>query len=87
MRRNGFTLGTAVTPHDTNKLTAPHQALYVSVDGAVAGSVMDLAVQFELGTTVTFHELPIGTILPIVVKRVMSTGTTASASVVALWGQ
>lgn len=61
----------AVTPHDTTKLTTYSKALYVGTGGNVA--VLTLK-----GSTVTFPNVPSGTVLPIRVQRVNSTNTTAS---------
>lgn len=61
-----------VTPHDTNELTKVSRALYVGVGG-------DVAVQmYDTGTAIVFKNVPTGTILPIRIKRVNSTSTTAT---------
>ena len=68
----------AVTPADGSDLPdGICKSLYVGGTGAIA---LDTA----LGNTVTFSGIPAGTILPVQVKRVRSTGTTAT-SIVALY--
>jgi hypothetical protein len=60
----------AAMPDDTCR------GLYIGVTGNVA-------VMWEDGTTVTFPNVPVG-ILPVMVKKVLATGTTASG-IVALY--
>lgn len=67
----------AVTPSDTTKLTGTTRALYIGVGGNVTVLMPD-------GTTVLFVGLQSGTILPVRVRRVNSTATTAT-SIVALY--
>jgi hypothetical protein len=64
----------AVTPSDSNDLLVMSRALYV-------GSGGNIAVITASGATVTFTGVLSGSILPIRVSRVKSTGTTASALV------
>lgn len=52
----------------------PARSLYIGVTGDVAVTMLD-------DSTVTFSAVPAGMILPIVVKQVLSTGTTASGIV------
>lgn len=59
-----------VTPHDTNDLTDTARALYIGVSG-------DVKVDTAGGDTVTFKNVPVGT-LPQRVTRVYSNGTDAS---------
>lgn len=66
----------AVTPHDTNELTRHAKALYV-------GGAGNIAVTTVGGDDVTFTAVPAGSILPVRVKIVKSTGTSAT-SIVAL---
>lgn len=61
----------AVTPHNSNELTYVTKALYVGTTGDVKVTMYD-------GTAVTFTAVPAGAILPICVKVIWSTGTTAS---------
>lgn len=79
----GFTTAAAITPHDTNVVTGPHQALWVSH----ADGVADVKVDMAIGGTVTFADIPSGTALPIQVKRVYAAGTTAGTTVIGLGGQ
>jgi hypothetical protein len=60
----------AVTPHDTNTLTMPCVALYITG----AGNIKITAVE---GGTETFA-VTAGQILPIAASVVFSTGTTAT---------
>lgn len=67
----------AVVPHDTNELTSYTRALYI-------GGAGNLVAVFPDGSAVTFTGVPAGSILPIRVKRVNSTNTTAT-NIVALY--
>lgn len=58
-----------ITPADAGAIYAT--SLYVGTGG-------DIAVDMENGDTVTFSAVPSGAIMPIRVRRVYSTGTTAS---------
>jgi hypothetical protein len=64
----------AVTPSDSVDLTTLARAIYVGGAGNV------VAVQHD-GTAVTFTGVPAGTVLPIAVRRINSTSTTATAIV------
>lgn len=61
----------AVSPNDSTDLTNYTRALYIGGAGAVK-------VDTTGGDTVTFSAVPVGTVLPICVKRVYNTGTTAT---------
>lgn len=64
----------AVTPSDSTDLTvAPCRALWVGGAGAVAVILADDT------SGVTFSAVPAGTLLRVAAKRVLSTGTTATA--------
>lgn len=67
----------AVTPADSALTDAPTRAVYV-------GGAGNLAVTFVDGTTVTFVGVPAGTLLPIAVKEILATNTTAT-SILALF--
>lgn len=67
----------AVTPSDLYTLTDVSRAIYV-------GGTGDLVAVMLGGETVTFSAIPVGTVLPIRVQQVKSTGTTASL-IVNLW--
>lgn len=73
------TSGEAVTPGDTagdDDLTSISRALWVGTGG-------NLAVIMADDTALTFTNVPSGTLLPLRVKRVADTNTTAS-NIVAL---
>jgi hypothetical protein len=74
-----FLYGEVVTPSDSVDLDpSPAQALWV-------GGVGNVAVICEgQGGAITFVAVAAGTLLPVNVKRVMSTNTT-SANIVALY--
>ena len=67
-----------VTPHDANDLAFTTRALYVGGGGDVAAILKGDA------SSVTFVNVPAGSILPVAAKRVLATGTTA-ANILALW--
>lgn len=70
--------GAGVTPHDTNELEVYSRAIFVGTGG-------NLAVVFVDGSSaVTLPNVQDGSVLPIRVKKVMSTNTTAS-NIVALY--
>jgi hypothetical protein len=69
---------TSVTPSDSVDLGFTARGLYV-------GSGGDVAVIPKNGSTaVTLRNVQSGTVLPVSVKRVLATGTTAT-QIVALW--
>jgi len=68
---NMASVASAVTPNDSTDLTTVAQGLYI-------GGAGDLKVDMADSGTVTFSALPAGIFLPIIVKRVYSTGTTAT---------
>lgn len=61
----------AVTPNNSTNLTQWPAALYV-------GGTGDVRVDMANGGTVTFVNVPDGTFLPILVKKVYVTGTDAT---------
>lgn len=67
----------AVTPSDSTDLTYMARALFIGTAGNVNVDVAD-------GTTVLFSGVQAGQILPVRVKRVRATSTTAT-SIVALY--
>jgi len=68
----------AVTPNDSTDLTiSPARALYI-------GGAGNISVDTAAGDTVTFSGVTAGMILPVSVKRVRSTSTTATL-IVALY--
>jgi hypothetical protein len=67
-----FTGALAVTTSDSADLpSAPCRGLYIGVTG-------DVAVQMPQTGTAVFKAVPAGTVLPVVVQRVMATSTTAT---------
>lgn len=66
----------SVTPNDSTDIR-PTRALFVGAAG-------DIKVDMALGTTLTFANVQAGSILPVQVKRVYSTDTTAT-DIVALY--
>jgi hypothetical protein len=67
----------AVTPSDTTEFSTVTRALFVGGAGAVTALMAD-------GTTCTFTGVTAGSVLPIRIRRVNSTSTTAT-NMVALW--
>lgn len=74
MSPGAYTSAVAVTPNDSTVL-APTAALYIGGAGNVA---VVMAGEGNLNVSVTFTAPPVGTILPLAVKKVMATGTTAT---------
>jgi hypothetical protein len=68
----------AITPSDTTDLTQFTRFLYVGGTGDVTVNMAGT------GATILFKAIPVGTVLPIRVSRVLATGTTAT-NLVALW--
>jgi hypothetical protein len=66
----------SINPSDTVDLASPARSIYVGTTG-------NLSVIMYGGQTVTLNSVPVG-VLPIQVKRVLATGTTAG-NLVALW--
>lgn len=65
------TLADAITPNDGADLPRVVKALYVGGAGAIA-------LTTEYGSTVTFTGVTAGSVLPVRVKKVSATGTTAT---------
>jgi hypothetical protein len=61
----------AITPHNENQLAFVTRGLYV-------GGAGNVRVITAGGDTVTFASVPAGTILPVRVRVVLSTSTTAT---------
>lgn len=73
----------AITPHNTNPLPAVTRGIYVGVSGDVV-----VVPAFGDATPVKFASVPAGSILPIMVTKVLSTdtvGNTTAQSLVALY--
>ncbi|WCK04803.1 spike base protein, RCAP_Rcc01079 family [Agrobacterium tumefaciens] len=63
-----------VVPDDVNPLSSPTRAVYV-------GNAGHLCLTLVSGATVTFQNLPAGSLLPVRATRVLSTRTTATGIV------
>ena len=61
-----------ITPSNSADLPVYARAIYVGVGGNITVDMTDS------GTNITFLAVPQGTILPVQVKRVYSTGTSAT---------
>lgn len=61
----------AVTAHDSNNFTTETRGLYV-------GGAGNIAIVMRDGTTATLSSVPAGTFIPIRLKRINSTNTTAT---------
>lgn len=72
-----YTGAAIVTKSDADELPIYARALYVGGTGNINLITRD-------GQTVLFSTIPAGTIIPIQVKQVLSTSTTAT-TIVALW--
>jgi len=72
-----ITNAVVVTPHNTNELPYVTRALYVGTGG-------DVKVTMQDSGTVVFVAVPTGTTLPLRVKVVFASDTTAD-DIVALW--
>lgn len=68
----------AVTPSDGTDMSFVTRGLYIGTAGDVT------VIMADTGTAILFKAVPAGTVLPIMVSRVKSTGTTAS-DIVALY--
>jgi hypothetical protein len=66
--------GFTVTKSDVTVFAQPTRALWVGGAGDVAARMLDQ-------TTVTFVGVPAGTLLPVRVDKVLSTGTSATSIV------
>lgn len=73
----------SLTPRSAIAITKSDSTVYSAanggeISGLYIGGLGDVAVVTSNGETVTFSAVPVGTILPITVKQVMSTNTTAT---------
>ncbi len=67
----------AITPSDTTDILSMPRAIYVGQAGSIAAVMAG-------GQTVSFQNVPAGSLLPLRLQRVNATGTTATG-LVALW--
>ncbi len=68
----------AITPDDNNDLALTTRALYTGKGGTLT------CILADDGSEVLFSSVPAGQILPLRVRRVKATGTTASMDLVGL---
>lgn len=66
-----------ISPNDASDILNVTRAIYVGQGG-------DMQVVMLGGTTATFTNIPSGTLIPLRVTRIMSTGTSAAA-ILGLW--
>lgn len=72
----------AVTPSDANNLFTANAGL--ATNGLYVGGAGNVKVDMQDGSTVTFNGVVAGTTLPIQVRKVYATGTTAT-NIIALF--
>lgn len=73
----------SLTPRSAVAITKSDSTTYDGsnggqINGIYVGGTGDVAVVTANGETVTFSAVPVGTILPITVSKIMSTNTTAT---------
>lgn len=66
--------GFPISPSDSTDLVEVTRAVYIGTGGAIAGIMQG-------GEEVTFISVPGGTLLPVRLRRIKATGTTATALV------
>ncbi len=76
----GLTAVEAISFRDAAAITKS-DSVPNNFDAIYIGTTGNLAVEMLCGTVVTFTTVPAGALLPIKVKKVMSTNTTAAAMV------
>jgi len=67
----GHNYGVRITPSDTVDLPFPTQGLWV-------GGAGDVAAVFPNNVALVFAAVPAGSWLPLIVRRINATGTTAT---------
>jgi hypothetical protein len=68
------THGFAITPHDSTDLPEVTRAIYVGAPGSIAAVLLS-------GADITLTGIAAGTILPLRLRRIKATGTSAAALV------
>jgi hypothetical protein len=74
----------SIPARNASAVTASDSTALSGVRGVYVGGAGNLAVRFIGGATVTLAAVPAGTLLPLMVDRIMSTNTTAT-DIVALY--
>lgn len=69
--------GNMIVPSDGADLPHVTRAVYVGTSGQIQAELVS-------GATVSFASVPAGTMLPLRLRKILSTGTTAT-NLVALW--
>lgn len=62
----------AITPHDSSNFTNDARGIYVGTGGNIS------ILPVDGGSAVTFSNVPGGTVLPVMARRINATGTSAS---------
>ena len=70
----------SITPSDTTDLTSATRGIYTGTGGTI------VCILEGDTASVTFANVPAGVVLPIRVKRVLSTGTTSTMGLIGLYG-
>ena len=65
-------------PRDAFAITPSDSTVYPQDTGVWVGATGDVVVVTAIGTQVTFPSVPAGTVIPVMVKQVRATGTTAT---------
>jgi hypothetical protein len=68
----------AITPNDSTDLADVTRGLYTGTGGTI------VCILNGDSASVTFTNVPAGTVLPLRVKRVLATGTTSSMALIGL---
>lgn len=68
----------AITPDDANDLAVVTRGIYTGAGGSIC------CVLVGDTSAVTFSNVPAGAILPVRIKKVLATGTTASIGLIGL---
>lgn len=68
----------SVAPYSDAATVTKSDSTVVAFRALYVGGTGDVAVITDGGTTLTFETVPAGTVLPIVVSKVLSTGTSAT---------
>lgn len=69
--------GTMIVPNDSNDLPHVTRAIYIGAAGRISA-------QLASGATIDLEAVPGGTVLPLRVRKILASGTTAGG-LVGLW--